>query len=490
MRIHIRTNLNFIAKIFFMLLAVLPLSCKLQNTQSNFDSSFNAFKRNNTSDFKKFQDRNDSIFIGFLQGAWKEFGVQSELLRNKIKPRIQPTIETRIKKGKTGIDSVRQLNNLQKYQIHLDSIPEKDSYNLRTGQNSFEFYGEKNNLPDIPDLVASHPVDNLSIVRFYRSYLKDPSFSALSLRLKMLAKDLKLNDYGYFILTRKASRKLLNDVNSQLLFTWVTLLRSGLDVKIGFQNDHIALLMACDHPVYEMKYITIGAVNYFIICDAEMAHQLTGLQTYDVNYPGKIKPVSLEMEEVPALSDKPGTHYYLFHNDTVKIDINLSLIDYLNNYPACDLDVYFNAPISEKALRSLDRKLNPILRGKSETAKVSILLSFIQESFAYKTDQEQFGKEKYMFCDEAVFYPFTDCDDRSILMARLVKHYTGLEAVGLNYPNHVSVGVKFMSPVRGDFVLYNNEKFVICDPTYIGAGIGMAMDEMKTSNPGIVMIRN
>jgi len=111
-------------------------------------------------------------------------------------------------------------------------------------------------------------------------------------------------------------------------------------------------------------------------------------------------------------------------------------------------------------------------------------------SFPYKTDQDQFGREKYMFCDEAVYYPYTDCDDRSVLFARLVKHYIGLEVIGLDYPNHVSVGVRLTASIKGDYLLYNNSRFFICDPTYIGAQAGMAMDEMKTIKPEVITVNN
>ena len=42
----------------------------------------------------------------------------------------------------------------------------------------------------------------------------------------------------------------------------------------------------------------------------------------------------------------------------------------------------------------------------------NILLSFVQQAFDYKTDQDAYGAEKYMFADELLFYPFADCEGR------------------------------------------------------------------------------
>ena len=69
---------------------------------------------------------------------------------------------------------------------------------------------------------------------------------------------------------------------------------------------------------------------------------------------------------------------------------------------------------------------------------VGILLNFVQTSFDYQTDEEQFGREKYFYPEEILAYPFCDCEDRAAFFARLVRNLTGLEVVGLDYPGPVS----------------------------------------------------
>jgi len=493
MRYHVHFREMFVASMTGILCFGLSLSGKSQNTgnSTKFDSTFNSFKASIESEFHKFQNKNDSTFLEFLQNAWKEYNLMKDTSRLKIKPKVQPHVQSLLPmKNADKMDTIEQFQGPGNYEIHNEPIPEKDSYKIKSAYNSFDFYGEKNDLPEVTDIHLNTPIDNLSIIRFYRSYLKDPGLAEVAVKLKMIARNLKLNDFGYYILVQKASQRLFTNVNDQILYTWVSLLRSGLDVKAGYNKNDIILLMNCDNPLYNTNYISVKGVTYYLIRFPDREQHIKSLQTYDFSYPGKASPVSIQIKELPALYDKPETHVYIFHKDTIKVDINLFLIDYLENYPPCELKLYFNTPFSEKALISLDRKLKPILSGKSEIEKVNTLLSFIQKSFPYKTDQDQFGREKYMFCDEAVYYPYTDCDDRSVLFARLVKHYTGLDAIGLDYPNHVSVGVRFTIPVKGDFVLYNNTKFFICDPTYIGALAGMAMDEMKTERPEVILVNN
>ena len=55
----------------------------------------------------------------------------------------------------------------------------------------------------------------------------------------------------------------------------------------------------------------------------------------------------------------------------------------------------------------------------------------------------------------------------------------GLDAVLLEYPNHMATAVCFDEVVDGDYVTVNRKKYIICDPTYIGASIGLAMPQFK-----------
>ena len=40
-----------------------------------------------------------------------------------------------------------------------------------------------------------------------------------------------------------------------------------------------------------------------------------------------------------------------------------------------------------------------------EDEKVNFLLAFVQKAFAYKTDEEQFGHERYFFVEESLYFP-------------------------------------------------------------------------------------
>ena len=111
---------------------------------------------------------------------------------------------------------------------------------------------------------------------------------------------------------------------------------------------------------------------------------------------------------------------------------------------------------------------------------------FVQTAFDYKTDDQQFGKEKYLMMEETLHYPSSDCEDRSIMFSYLVKTLLKLDVVGLDYPGHIATAVKFNSDLTGDRVTHNGKVYVICDPTYINADAGMEMPQFKNVEPKII----
>ena len=124
----------------------------------------------------------------------------------------------------------------------------------------------------------------------------------------------------------------------------------------------------------------------------------------------------------------------------------------------------------------------------NEDEAVGFLLSFVQHAFAYKTDIEQFGHEKCFFVEESVFFPYNDCKDRSVIFAWLVRELLGIKVVGLLYPGHMSTGVALKQIKSGySTVEYQGQQFVIADPTYIGAPVGMAMPSYVNLNPTSVV---
>jgi queuine/archaeosine tRNA-ribosyltransferase len=53
---------------------------------------------------------------------------------------------------------------------------------------------------------------------------------------------------------------------------------------------------------------------------------------------------------------------------------------------------------------------------------------------------------------------------------------------------HLATAVRFTENISGDYLMIDGKKFLVCDPTYIGADIGMAMDDCKHVQAIVVKI--
>ena len=148
--------------------------------------------------------------------------------------------------------------------------------------------------------------------------------------------------------------------------------------------------------------------------------------------------------------------------------------------------IYFASPISIEAQRVLNNKLNEIKNQYTPIQFIDIILNFVQTAFEYKTDEQQFGYEKYFYPEEVLGYPYSDCEDRSVLYSRLVRDIMGLDVVLIYYPGHLATAVKFTQPVNGDYITYDGDRYTICDPTYINAPVGMTMPDMDNATAFIL----
>ena len=154
-------------------------------------------------------------------------------------------------------------------------------------------------------------------------------------------------------------------------------------------------------------------------------------------------------------------------------------MEFYKSYPQCDVSVYYHTPMSEELKATLYPPLQEAIKGKSQQEAANILIEFVQTGFEYQTDGDQFGYEKPFFVDELFYYPYSDCEDRAVLYSYLVRTLMGLDVVLLEYPNHMATAVCFDENIDGDYITVSGKKYIICDPTYIGASIGLAMSQFK-----------
>lgn len=181
------------------------------------------------------------------------------------------------------------------------------------------------------------------------------------------------------------------------------------------------------------------------------------------------------------------------HFSTMKasVSVNKHLMEFFDSYPQSNGYNYFvNASLSSELKEQLYPALRQQLEGKSKKKQVQMLLDFVQTAFEYKTDDEQFGRERSFFGDESFFHPYNDCEDRSILFSILVRELVGLDVVLVVLPGHMATAVQFDTEVPGSYYNVGGKNYTVCDPTYIGAGIGKAMPQFQNTTARFVMLKS
>jgi hypothetical protein len=327
--------------------------------------------------------------------------------------------------------------------------------------------------------------------------LSRSNYEELLAQLQDDRNQMKLNDWGYALLLNQVGHKLFGSRNEAALFAWFMLAKSGYDAKIGYSADQIRLLLPTTNRLFYVPYFTFDndARRFYVAAIEPGEKPFDGhLFTYEGKYPGADKNTDFVVKSIPNLNHVVAERKLRFSygGKDFSFDIKLSkdAVEFFREYPLMNFEVYFGSATSPEAAQTLLSQWRPIVQGKTEQEAVNMVLRFVQTAFDYKTDPEQFGREKPLFPDETLFYPFCDCEDRSILFAYMVKSLFGLDVVALDYPGHIATAVKFSGGISGDSIQFRGATYTICDPTYINADIGVCMPQFKSVNPNVIVIPN
>ena len=169
---------------------------------------------------------------------------------------------------------------------------------------------------------------------------------------------------------------------------------------------------------------------------------------------------------------------------------------FYSTYPTSMLDenimtrwaMYANTPMAQDVSKQLYPQLKAIISGKTQLDAVNILLNWVQTGFVYEYDDKVWGGDRAFFAEESLYYPYCDCEDRSILFTRLVRDILGLKCILVYYPGHLAAAVNFTESVNGDYILLNGQKYIISDPTYIGAPVGLTMVNMNNKSAKVILL--
>lgn len=495
------------------------------SAQTSFDE-FKAWKQQTKSEFSDYKSKQDKAFASFLKQRWVELNAfKGTPLYEKKKIKTPPTapkqvsvpkaaiekpiISTPIKTptGKKPEEPIRTdepqdiIANISPPQpIVRPSVKHIPKLAKQSRHISFNYFGNTVAIPyDKAMKKRMGRKINKTTISEQWSVLAKSDFEPTLDQLNLYKKDLQLNDWAYAILVNQLAAELYpGKTNEQALFNWFVLIKSGYKSRLAYKKRHIYLLLATKQQIYAAQSLKYDGDKYYLLnfSGGKQERKLSKVYTYDGNYPAALNTFDMKLTQ-PVVTGpikdkdkiKQSYHFsYLDNQYKFKTEIDKYLIEFMRTYPQAHWKTYFNSNPSTLPRQQIANQLRPLLQGLSEQEAINLLLRFVQTSLKYATDDEQFGFENPLFPEESLFYPASDCEDRSFLFAWLVKTLLNMEVIGLHYPGHMATAVKFRTKMTGDSVKYNGQKYIVADPTYINANVGNAMPQFKKSKVEIVPI--
>ncbi len=441
-------------------------------------------------EFQEYKDKRDKEFTAFLKAHWKAIDiVKGEVRDEQPKPDVMPVAPL----------SPKPIAPVEKPVVVVVPKPEPAKQHvpapavITKGRSlNIDFYGRQlqfNYDPALKKELISKI--NKESVSDYWAVLSRTEYEDLLQQLSEQKQSLQLNDWAYASLIHKLTLSINNNRrNEGALLSWFLLAKSGYRARIAFNDVSIYLLVPSKHEMFEVSYFTFGGIRYYAV-EFDGHRQRPGqVYTYDGEYPDATKDFDMHVTSVVASNDKDEHRHLSFEFEGNKYHVNVAYdrgrVKFFSTYPQLKLNVYFTSDVYRVTATPLQKQLAAHMQGMSEQQAVNFLLRFVQTSLKYKTDEQQFGEENYLFPEETLFYPYSDCEDRAVLFAWLVKSLLNLDVVGLDYPGHVAAAVNFNETVQGDGVYYQGKRYVITDPTYINANAGMTMPNLKRAEPKVI----
>jgi hypothetical protein len=327
--------------------------------------------------------------------------------------------------------------------------------------------------------------------------LTDKGYTNLVHDCLELRKEYKLCDWAYYKMLQNIAEKACGKGTNEAIFLQGVLLnQSGYQIRFALEdNSKLHIMSRMDGFPYDRGYLTADGKLFFLM-DGCKAKNLT---VCDAAYPGE-QMMSLGVAEQPDLkkdlSDK-RTVISRFVNVSADMQMNKNLMDFYTDYPTSydgkDMMTrwayYANTPVSPEVKDKVYPQLKQQIGNAPKLMAANMLLNWVQMGLTYAYDEKVWGHDRAFFAEESLFYPFCDCEDRSILFSHLIRDLLDLDVVLVYYPGHLYTAVCFNEDVTGDYIMVNGRKFTVADPTYYNANVGKTMSKMDNSKAKVILLK-
>lgn len=480
-----------IRKTIFVLLAVSGISVM---SYAQNDDSFLDFYRQRAREFKDWRSKANAEFSEYLSAAWKEFMVQ----RGKEDP-IGPVADKPVFYNPDDAAGYMR-HGLPSHPYSAVPVPPlapavAAEYSGGDMVN-VDFFGIPENIPFAANMRLPRMVASEKEAANGWKVLSDSDFMPTVEAFQEMQEKYSMSDWALYTAIKKYTDAVYIEeyVNEKVLTQMFLLSQMKYKARIGSSGNSLILLLPFTAPIYQMSYITDDSEDFYIFSYGRLNSQ-DPLYTFADDFSAADRKLNLVIEKQMTVSEdyyqiKALPDWTVFFGEDVKVPVSMPCVRFTLDYPQSDLLTYHRSAVDYELKKAVFTQVKyKILKdGMDPYRAVSFVLGLIQKGFDYKTDYEMFGRAKPLFVEESFYYGSNNCKDRVLVFSWIVKDLLGLDVAMFCYKGHVACGVVLPGDVAGDSYVYEGKRYVMCDPTYIGAPIGATMPKYRGVEPQIVKL--
>lgn len=462
---------------------------------SQTKESFLDAYRQRAEEFKDMRAKANAEFSEYLAAAWKEFLVQ----RGKEDP-IGPVSEKPVyyssedSAGLTfhGIPA----SGPMMYPVYPVPVPAVVADYDGKGSVTVDFFGIQADIPFAENMRLSRVRATEQDASGGWQVLSASDYMYVVDAFIAMREEYSLSDWALYTAVKKYTDAVYIEdyVNEKVLTQMFLLNQMRYRARVGSSGGELILLLPFTDPIYQVSYITDGEDDFYIFSYSRL-NSRDPLYTFSDDYSAADRKMDLVIDRQMSVALdyyrlKTVPEWTAILEEEVKLPLNVPCVKFTLDYPQSDLLMYHKSavdPLLQKAVFTLV-KYKILKESMTSEEAVAFILKLVQKGFDYKTDYEMFGRSKPLFIEESFYYGANNCKDRVLLFSWLVKDLLGMDVAMFSYKGHVACGVVFEEDVTGDSYVFEGRRYVMCDPTYIGAPVGATMPKYRGVTPQIVRL--
>lgn len=448
------------------LLCILTLGLSLMSpTALTQAESFDEWKSRQQQQTDAWFSEQQQAFADMLRSDWEAFNSHLSAREGyQPKPSAPPSTEPLPPKPAQPI---------------APALPEPEAPAAPDGR-SLPFIGHTLSLPAWNAPIPTNYDDSKVFAEAWEALARAPDTEVMVEWLENQQRALNLGDWGVWKLIRAVST---GNQQQQAVRTWYLLLAMGYDVKIGFNKHRVAVLPQVEQTIYWKQYYTGAGLRYYDLTQTKSLPDQLFLHGQSGN---DRKPLDFSFRKQPRTNPSTRSVAITHRDRSLELLFDAQLATFYQQHPTIDLIHYFEAPLDPILEASLQKAWSGMATDTmSDLARLNLLLGLVQHGVRYQLDSDLFGiEEYYQLPGELLANGAGDCEDRSILFARMGRQLLKRNIVGVRYPGHVATAVQVDGP--GISYSLDNKRYLVADPTYIGSSAGEAIPDLAEEQPELI----